>query len=113
MVLSILPIKENTNQTFDCILPLNNSNFRFRFSLTWNPLGEYWQLSVFDTFRDNLEVVNYKPLNPVDYPYNNIIANLSYKNIGSLYIVNNSGKNEVPSYTNLAQDFVIVWGDNR
>ena len=110
MTLSVLPIKENINQEFDCTLPIDKKNRRFRFIFQWNPIGEYWQLSVID-MNSNIEIVNHQPICQISYPYNNIISHLRYKEIGSLYVVNLNGNNERPNYTNLASDFAIVWGD--
>lgn len=110
MTLSVLPIKQNSNQTFSCILPIDGKNRQFWFNLEWNALGDYWQLSVKDLVNGK-EVVNNTPLCPINYPYNNIISNLQYKNIGSLYVINLNGKDTKPTYENLATDFSLVWGD--
>ena len=110
MTLSILPIKQSINQTFDCILPINKKNRQFRFVFEWNAIGDYWQLSVTD-ISNEVEIVNNQPICQMSYPYNNIISRLSYKDIGSLYLINLSGKDIRPTYENLASDFSLVWGD--
>lgn len=110
MTLSVLPIKQSTNQEFDCTLPIDNKNRQFRFVFQWNPIGEYWQLSVTD-LTSNLQIVNNQPICQISYPYNNILSYIRYKNIGSLYVVNLNGQTNRPNYENLASDFAIVWGD--
>ena len=110
MTLSVLPIKQSISQTFDCVLPVDSQNRQFRFNLEWNAIGEYWQLSVVDLV-SGVEVVNNQPICQIVYPYNNVISRLSYKKIGSLYVVNLNGTNDRPTYENLSSDFAIVWGD--
>lgn len=111
MTLSVLPIKQSINQTFDCTLPINSQNRQFRFTFEWNAIGDYWQLSVVDISK-GLEIVNNQPICQISFPYNNIISRLNYKGIGSLYVVNLSGSDDRPNYENLASDFALVWGDN-
>ena len=110
MTLSVLPIQQNINQTFSCNLPIDSQNRQFEFTFEWNPIGDYWQVSIVDQ-ASGLEVVNHQPICQILFPYNNIISRLSYKRIGSLYIVNLIGNNDRPTYENLASDFAIVWGD--
>lgn len=110
MTLSVLPIQQNINQTFTCNLSIDSQNRQFEFVFEWNPIRDYWQLSVTDQV-SGLEIINHQPICQIDFPYNNIISRYSYKKIGSLYVVNLSGNKERPTYENLASDFAIVWGD--
>lgn len=110
MTLSVLPIKQNINQEFDCTLPIDNKNRQFRFIFQWNPIGDYWQCSITD-MANEVEIVNHQPICQILFPYNNIISHLRYKNIGSLYVVNLKGGTDRPNYTNLSTDYSLVWGD--
>lgn len=115
MVLSVLPINSTQNQTFECSLPIDGKNRRFKFFFSWNPVGQYWQLDLYDQSRDSIQVLNKMPIFSIDYPYNNIIIRYEYREIGSLYLVNigetASEFNDRPNLNNLGTDWVAVWGD--
>lgn len=110
MTLSVLPIQQSINQTFSCNLPVDNQNRQFEFVFEWNPIGEYWQLSITDQVSGQ-EVLNHQPICQISYPYNNVISYLAFRGIGSLYVVNLKGNDDRPTYENLNSDFAIVWGD--
>ena len=112
MSLSILSLINSSNQTFESTLPVDSQNRRFHFEFSWNPIANYWQFDLYDINDSNKLLVNKQPIYLIDTPYNNIIASYTYKEIGSLYVINISGKNlDKPNYDNISDDFVLVWGD--
>lgn len=107
----IIPINLDINQNFNCNLPLkNNGNQNFNFDLTWNPIGEYWQLTIKD-LTNNKSIINSKPLYIIKSPYGNLLEEVSYKEVGSLYLINLKGNYERPTYYNLSSDFLLAWSD--
>ena len=111
MTLSVLPVNSNPNQTFECTLPVDGSNRRFKFFFEWNPIGRYWQFDLFDLNNNDEQLLNKQPVYSIDYPYNNIISTYTYKEIGSLYVVATLPNSDRPDFTNLGSDYVLVWGD--
>lgn len=111
MSLSVLPVISTPNQTFECTVPVDGGNKRFRFIFEWNPIGSYWQFDLYD-LSTGYQLLNKQAVYGISYPYNNIISNFRYKEIGSLYVVNLSGtSNDRPNYENLGTEYSLVWGD--
>ena len=112
MTLSIIPVTSDPNQTFECTLPIDGNNRRFKFFFEWNPIGSYWQFDLYDIADNNKQLLNKQPIYIINYPSNNIISNFIYKGIGSLYVVNLTGKSELrPTLENLSSDYALIWGD--
>ena len=115
MVLSVLPVNSTPNQTFEASLPIDQQNRKFKFIFTWNPVGRYWQLDLFDQNNGGLQLLNKMPIFAINYPYNNIIVRYKYKEIGSIFLVNinenSSPLEDRPNIDNLGTDWVVVWGD--
>ena len=70
MSLSVLPVTATPNQTFECTLPIDNGNKRFRFFFEWNPIGDYWQFDLYDLSTGN-QLLNKQAVYSISYPYNN------------------------------------------
>lgn len=111
MVLSVLPVVSEPNQTFECTLPVDEKNRKFRFFFQWNPIGEYWQFNLYDLNNNGNQVLNNQVVYCINYPYNNIIKKFLYKEIGSLYVVSTGTNKDRPNFTNLGTDFILIWGD--
>lgn len=106
-----LPVTNQPNQTFTTQIPVDGENRNFKFFFSWNTCENHWQMTLTDNSTDEILLSNY-PLFLRSFPYNNIISHLSYKKIGSLYIVNLSGNNqETLNLDNLGLSFILVWGD--
>lgn len=111
MVLSVLPVNSTPNQIFECTLPVDSQNRRFKFLFEWNPIGEYWQFDLFDLTTGE-QKINKQVVDCINYPYNNIIRRFLYKEIGSLYVVSLTGNNkDRPGYEDLGNNFSLIWGD--
>lgn len=111
MVLSVLPVNSDPNQTFECSLPIDDKNRRFRFFFEWNPIGEYWQFDLYDLNQGGKQLLNKQVVCSIDYPYNNILKTYTYKELGSLYVISLLPSKDRPGYNNLGTDYVLVWGD--
>lgn len=112
MALSQLPVTSQFNQTFNVSLPIGNVNRNFQFFFYWNDEAEYWQFNLFDRDQDLKQILCGEPVYTIDWPYNNILSAYTYKDIGSLYVVNLSGTTESrPNSMQLGNDFLLIWGD--
>ena len=43
-----IPLTNSPNQTFTCIVPVNNRNVNLRFRLWYNYAAKYWLFSLYD-----------------------------------------------------------------
>lgn len=112
MNLSILPVDTQPNQTFECSLPVDDKNRRFKFFFSWNAIGQYWQFDLYDQNQDNIQLLSNQVVCPINAPYNNILWSYTYKEIGSLYVINVSDvSGDRPGLQNLGSDWLLVWGD--
>lgn len=112
MTFSILPVDNEPNQTFECSLPIDSNNRRLKFFFSWNVIGEYWQFDLYDQNNDGAQLLSNQVICPIEAPYNNILWSYTYKEIGSLYLVNISDADgERLSLKNLGSDWLLIWGD--
>lgn len=112
MTLSVLPVNNDFNQTFEVSLPIDSKNRKLKFFFSWNPVGEYWQFDLYDQNDGGKQLLSNKVICPIDFPMNNILLTYEYKEIGSLYVVNiGKDTSDRPSPKGFSTSWVLVWGD--
>lgn len=105
----VIPLTNQPNQTFTTVVDVNGSNKTFRFFISWNQCGKYWE---FDLFDDNTgeQYLNRIPLSGSG----NLISQYDYKDIGRAFLVNVSGTdNTTPGLEDLGVNYFLVWRDNE
>jgi hypothetical protein len=106
----IVPLNTSPNQRLSVALPINGGTLALGLGLSWNRLGNYWAMDVFDSGW-NLLLAGV-PLLTGAWPAANILAPYSYLQIGSAYVINRSGIAGDPDNTNLGTDFLLLWDSN-
>lgn len=107
-----IPLSNYPNQNFECTVPVNGENKRFKFELWYNYQAEYWLLSLFD-IDANLYLLSNLPLLVSYGDYSNMFFQLEYLKIGICFTIPldvNDTNN--PNYENLGTNYVMIWGDN-
>lgn len=89
---------------FDCLIPMDGVSITMGFKLRFNPLAEYWVMSLYDS--EGYMLVSDIPLIPCE----NLLEQYRYMNIGSAYLVTESAE-VTPSYSSLFTDWHLRWGD--
>ncbi len=108
-----IPLTNSPNQTFKVVVPVNDENKTFTVKLNYNEQAEYWSLSLFDSF-DETPIFMNLPMLSSKYRYANILRQLDYKRIGSIYIAPiYETENSAPDASNLGTNYILIWGDNE
>lgn len=109
-----IELTNSPNQTFQSIIPVNGGNIDFTFYLSYNDQAGYWSLTLTNTLTQELYFSNL-PLLSSFSEYTNMIFQLDYKMIGSIYIayIQNIQNASMPDDKNIGKDYIMVWGDNE
>lgn len=108
-----IPVNSKPNQTFDCIVPVDGKNRKYRYFFYYNTVGKYWQMNVTDTESGEELLVGY-PLFSMKYPYDNLISQYAYKGMGSCYLFNVTGVPYTrPTLEDLGTNFLLCWSDTN
>ena len=108
----VIPLTNYPNQKFQCNVPVNGENKKFRFELWYNEIAKYWLLSLFDVATESCIFSNF-PLLSSNYKFYDILCQLQYKYIGKcimLPVV--SDRKSMADDKNLGTSYLMVWGDN-
>ena len=110
MAYRTVPLTNDPNQLFSVRLPVDDQNITLILRMRYNTVAGYWVLGISD--EDDNTLIAGVPLVAGVYPTANLLAQYRYLQIGSLYLLA-SGKNAtgVPSDTDLATEYTLIWGD--
>lgn len=107
-----IPLTNSPNQTFNVIVPINGENKEFVVTLNYSEIADYWTMTLSDPITQ-LDIVSGIPMLESYNDFANLLIQLGYKNIGSIYIV---GMEETaasrPNDIDIGQKYLLVWGDN-
>ena len=108
----IIPLTSEPNQSFRCVIPIDNRNVPLLFSLKYNSEANYWVMSITDDITGKM-LINSLPLISGEYPSANLLEQYSFLKIGSAVIVKDNPDNAdvLPNDKNLGIDFKLLWGD--
>jgi hypothetical protein len=107
----LVPVTTQPNQTQTLVLSVDGNALTLTRVLRYNAIAGYWCETIYDA-RGNL-LLDSVPLLTGNDPACNILKQYSYLQIGSEFIINQSGS-PIPNYpnnTNLGAGFVDLWGD--
>lgn len=108
-----IPLTNNPNQTFRVTVPLGDENKDVTVRLNFNEEANYWLMSLSDSVTEQSIFVNL-PLLSSRYYYCNMITQLDYMNIGSIYIIPiELSNNSAPDSFDLGTKYIMVWGENE
>ncbi len=110
-----IPVTNYPNQTFQCTIPVNGENKEFIMKLNYNPIAEYWSLTLIDSITEK-EIFSQLPLLTTLYQFwSNIGFQLTYKEFGEIYVVpiGDDTKASMPNSDNLGKTYCMLWGDNQ
>lgn len=98
------------NQTVTVSLSVDGQPLTRTLFVHYNEVANYWSVSVFDV-NNNLLVVF--PMLTGNDPACNMLRQFSFLEIGSAYVINESGSlsPNYPNNTNLGTGFQLIWGD--
>ena len=107
-----IPLTNSPNQTFYCVVPVNNKNINLRFNLWYNIQAGYWLLTLSD-YKTGKEYFSNLPLLFSYGKHFNILSQLGYKNIGMCFMLpKEEDVKSAPDDKNLGKAYVMIWGDN-
>ena len=111
MAQQIVPLTPAPNQTFTITLSVDGQPLTLTLSFSYNEIAQYWVMAVAD--QNGNPLVSNIPLVTGNNPACNILAQFAYLEIGSAFVINQSGTNAVnyPNNLDLGTDFVLIWGD--
>ena len=105
-----VPLTNAPQQSFTTTLPVDGNQLILGMSVRFDEMCQYWLLSISDSSGNPL-LANV-PLLCGDYPTANILAQHSYLQIGSAYVLNVSGtSDENPGANSWSGDFQLMWSD--
>lgn len=108
-----IPLTNSPNQTFSVTVPVNGENKDFTFNLSYNEQAGYWFLTLSDSISQEI-IFSQLPLLCSFDGFSNIITQLSYKLIGSIYIAPlQETANSMPNDEDIGTKYILVWGDNE
>ncbi len=110
-----IPVTNYPNQTFQCTIPINGENKEFTMQLNYNPIAEYWGLTLIDSITETV-IFSQLPLLSTLYQFwSNICFQLTYKEFGEIYIVpiGMDVKGSAPDADTLGSKYGVFWGDNQ
>lgn len=108
-----VPINNKPRRTFYTTIPVDNVNRFFKIQTNFNPVAEYWEMTVSDGSTDEILAANVPLLRGV-YPSSNLLSMYAYAEIGSAYIIpigDAVQRIDEPNADNLGIEFLLVWGD--
>jgi hypothetical protein len=106
----VIPLDAAPNQTWSAVVDISGGLQTFVCVLRYNDVAGYWVLTISDS--NNQLLLDSVPLVGGFFPAGNLLGQFAYLNIGSLYLMNISGRNaDHPDATSLGSDFILVWSD--
>jgi hypothetical protein len=99
------------NQSQTVPLSVDGGSLTLILTLHYNEIADYWTMTIQDA-NGNL-LVDSVPLVTGNWPACNILKQWAFLQIGSAYVLNQSGYS-IPNYpdnTGLGTQFLLVWGD--
>src|ERR1035438_5618433 len=108
----VIPLTNAPNQTFSATLNVDGAPLTLQLTFNYNEVANYWSMTVLDK-NGNL-LLSGVPLVTGNDPACNILKQYSYLQIGSAFVINQSGTKllNYPNNTDLGTDFALVWGDS-
>ena len=107
-----IPLTNSPNQTFTCIVPVNDKNVNLRFRLWYNYAAKYWLFSLYDV-KTEKEIISNLPLLVSTGKFSHILVPLDYMKIGIMVVAPlEPDLLESPDDENLGSNYALVWGDN-
>lgn len=108
-----IPLTNSPNQTFSCTVPVNGDNKDFTITLNYNSQAEYWAMTVVDSVTQEI-LFSQLPMLFSFFEYANMITQLEYKQIGSIYICPiQETQASRPNDLDIGQKYVLIWSDNE
>lgn len=106
-----IPLSAAPNQTLKVSLLVDGAALTLILFLSYNEIAKYWVMSIFD--KNNQLLVAGVPLVTGNFPACNVLVQFAYLQIGSAYVINQSGTKiaSLPDNITLGTDFVLVWGN--
>jgi hypothetical protein len=106
-----IPITNQPNQKFRVTVPVNGVNIPLNFQVSWNEMGDYWQMDIADALTDEDLIVGLPTIVGQD-PAQNLLDKFEYMEIGEAYVVP-IAKNldrDWPGLTDWGTNFILLWG---
>lgn len=108
-----VPLTNSPNQTFQCTIPVNQTNIDFNFNIWYNEKAKYWCLSL-SNYKTGEVYFSNLPLLSSRKSYSNVINQLSYIGIGMLIMLPVSeDEKSMADDTDLGTKYIMIWGDNE
>lgn len=108
-----IPLTNSPNQNFGVTVPVNGKNMDFNITLNYNEQAQYWAMTVTDALTNEI-YFSQLPMLFSFVEYANIITQLSYKLIGSIYITAiTETELSRPNDSDIGTYYILVWSDNE
>jgi hypothetical protein len=105
----IVPLTNAQGQTFTVQLTVDGNPLTLIIGLTFNVMSGWWSMSI--TNASGASLIGAVPLVTGLYPAANLLAQYTYLQIGSAYLLNTgNSQQDYPSQNNLSQ-FSLLWSD--
>lgn len=108
-------LDNNPFQNWNVTLPFRDGNKKFKVKLTYNTIGEFWYMTIFDFFTDAV-LIDGIPLFDSDFPTADLFKPYSYRNTGKLFLVKLNDDyvlEDRANEENLGTDYQMVWTDDE
>jgi hypothetical protein len=98
----IVPITNDPNQLFSCVVPNGSTNLNMGFYITWNGIANYWMMTI---YLNAIELISNLPMVNI-----NLLGQYQYLNIGQAYIVPLTKIAEsYPGINDWSTNFILAW----
>jgi uncharacterized protein DUF6983 len=106
-----IQLSNSPNQTLPVSLIVDGKSLNLILFLGFNEIAEYWTMDVSD--QNNNLLLASVPLITGNEPACNVLKQYAYMEIGSCFIINNTGSSipNWPGATGWTGGWVMVWGD--
>jgi hypothetical protein len=107
----LVPLNCSPNQTITLALTVDGASLTLQVVLRYNGIAKYWAMTILNA--QGVLLADSVPLITGNDPACNLLRQLSYLQIGSCFIINQSGQTNpnYPNNTNLGSTMVMIWGD--
>ena len=115
MTYTILPLTQDTRQSFTLTLSINGESFYARMEVRYLPASDCWVLSIWNQATGEL-LINMIPLICSYGRINDLLALFSFlrngQGLGSLFVLRNVDHPSTPDPArNNISEFQVLWGD--
>src|SRR5579883_2697483 len=108
MSAQLVPVTAAPNQALTVSLAVNGSSITLNLGLAYNRISGCWMMSIADQSGNPL--LSSIPLLTGDWPAANILGPYEYLEIGSAFVINQSGGPfDWPNDSTLGQSFFLIW----